>query len=74
MGEIAVCRQHDQTVLDAGLREQCINGSDLDTAAAALVMEVSRVDIVLPRGSNHGDLCESFDDLRPGLRSAKALQ
>jgi len=53
VAEIPISRQHDQTVADAKLGNQRINGSDLNAAAAALVGPFGRFDLVVTRWDNH---------------------
>ena len=48
MGEVFVCRKQHYLVPNAELREQCINGADLDSRPTASVAQSCCVDVVIP--------------------------
>ena len=51
-GKVVVGRKHDEVVADAKLREQAVDGSDLDAAASAGVSQRRRFDVI---GAGRGD-------------------
>ena len=59
---------------DAKLREQRINGADLDTGLAAGITQGCSTDLVVPIGLKQGQSSKTFDDLRLRLGARKALQ
>ena len=72
--EVPIGRQHGELAADAKLRQQGIDGSDLNPVATALVTQVRRQDVVLPRGRDHGDRLETADHPCRGIGSANALE
>jgi len=72
VAEIPVGRHHDQFVPMQKLREQRINGSDLNAVSAAFVAQADRGDMVVARRHNHDDVSEQ-DRVHRRLRSFEIL-
>ena len=72
--EISIGRQHDKFSAHANLRQQGIDGSNLNTAATTLVAQICRTNMIAPHVRDHGDRLEMASYLRHGIGSANALQ
>ena len=59
---------------NAKLREQRINGADLDTGPAAGIAQDCGTDVVVPIRLNQGQSSKAFDDLGLRLGAREALQ
>ena len=68
MGEVLVGGQQRERVANAELREQRIDGADLDTGTAAAIARLGRVDVVLAVGRVKGPGAEPVDDVLPCAR------
>ena len=74
MGKVAIGREHDQAVANADLRQERINGSDLNTSTTTCVPQPGCIDMILSRGYDHGDVCEQTDDPMPIASAEASLQ
>jgi hypothetical protein len=74
MAKIVVHREHRQIVAEAKLREQRINGSDLEACAVATVPQVRSFDVVRAIRNYERNSVESIQDLCPSFWARKALQ
>ena len=64
-GKVVVGREHDEVVADAKLREQAVDGSDLDAAASARVSQCRRFDVI---GAGRSDEWKGGKTLDDGCR------
>ena len=59
---------------DAEVSNQGVDRSDLDSFAAAIVAQLSSLDVVVDLGGEHGQQGEVPNDLLSGRRPLKALE
>lgn len=55
MREIAIGRQHRQSMTNAQFGKQCIDGTDLQPSLPALVTQQGRRNVVFPIGRQQGE-------------------
>ncbi len=74
VAKVLVGRQHRQIVPNAKLRQQGVDRSDLDTAAATFVAQLRGVDMVAPIRNQQRQGGKSIHNSLAIPRSGKALQ
>ena len=74
IAKVSVCRQHRKVVAETELRQQRIDGADLNAAAPAGVSQLGRLDMVAPVRNQQRQRGEAIEDLRAVPRSREALQ
>jgi hypothetical protein len=74
MCEVFVSGQQHHIVPNAKLRQQRINGTDLDSRAAAGVAQGGGVNVIIPIGLEQRQCGKSLDDLGLRLGTKKTLQ
>jgi hypothetical protein len=74
MCEIFVRREQYDIVPNAKLRKQGIDGTELDSCAAASVAQGGRVDVIIPIGLEERQCCEALNNLGLRLGTKEALQ
>ncbi|HEY2093371.1 MAG TPA: hypothetical protein VGJ81_15940 [Thermoanaerobaculia bacterium] len=74
MLKIPVRAEHHQVVSDAKLREERIDRSDLESAAAAFIAKVRGGDVVLALRHDERQRGEPLEDLCSRLRAAESLE
>ena len=72
--KVSVCRQHRKVVAQTELREQRVDGADLNAASPAGVSQLGRLDMVAPVRNQQRQCGEAIEDLRAIPRSGEALQ
>jgi len=72
--KVVVGRKQRQSVTDAELREQGIDGADLHPGATAAVSQLRGVDVILPIRCEERQRCEPIDDVFACTRTGEALQ
>jgi hypothetical protein len=72
--EVVVGRKKRQIVPKAELRQNRINGADLQPCAAAAIAKLGGLDMVLAVGREQGQGAEALDDLTAVAGPGKALQ
>ena len=74
IAEVVIGRQHREIVAETELRQQCIDGADLNASASAFVSQFGRVYMVAPVGNQERQRGEPIEDLRAVTRSGETLQ
>jgi hypothetical protein len=74
MLKVLVGREHCQLMTHTELRQQRVDGSDLDTLLTARSTQLGRLDVVVPIGNQQGKRSKVVDDLLLGPRSRETLQ
>lgn len=72
--EVRIRGQQQEIVSNAKLRDQCIDGPDLNTALSASIAKFCSGDVILPVGIEQWKGCEALNDLLPRLGAGKPLQ
>jgi hypothetical protein len=74
IAKISISRQHGKAVAQTELRQQRLDGADLNAAAPEFVSQFGCVDVVSPVSNQERQRREPIEDLHTVLRSGKALQ
>jgi len=64
-----VCGEHHKIVPNAQLRQQGINCPDLNSAAAAKILQLCRLDVIAPIGNKQGYCRETINNLMARSRA-----
>jgi hypothetical protein len=74
MREIFVCGEERQIVPDGELREQRINGADLNTSLATCISQNRSTDVIVSIGLKQRQGGEALDDLSLSFGTRETLQ
>jgi len=74
IAKVCVGRQHREVVAETELRQQRIDGPDLNARASAFVSQVGRVDMIAPVGDQQWQCGEAIENLCTVSRSDEPLQ
>ena len=74
IAKVSVGCQHRQVVTEAELRQQRIDGADLNAAASAFVSQFGRVHMIAPVGDQQWQCGEAIEKLCTVSRSDEPLQ
>ena len=74
IAEISIGRQHRQVMAEAKLRQQRIDGADLNAATPALVSQLGRVHVIAPVRHQERQCPKPIEELATVSRAGKPLQ
>jgi hypothetical protein len=74
IAKVSIGSQHGETMAQTELREERVDGANLNTAASAFVSQFGCVHMVSPLGNQERQRSKPIEDLHTVPRSGKALQ